>query len=176
MVLATVIAGLFIINEIQLTRCFDKPRAFILKQIIRENQKREEALLLDFCDLVNQPDQYLGQKVKTKAVIVVVVDPTTDGEAILYLPNCDGKDKRVIVANDSTLSIPDKEFSKLMPVLNEQKDAVLARAEVIVIGTIKPPPSHTFRKYKISLEIVTIETVKRVNEGLSWPSENEKNN
>lgn len=33
MVLATVIAGLFIINEIQLTRCFDKPRAFILLDI-----------------------------------------------------------------------------------------------------------------------------------------------
>lgn len=176
MFLVVFIAGVFTISEMKFVGYFEMPKSSTLRQLIHKNQEKDKILLLDFCDLVSAPEQHLGLKIKTKAILVVVANPTTDGEAILYQPDCDGKDKRVIVADDSSLSIPDKEFSKLMPTLREPKDAVLARAEVVVTGIIKSPPSHTFRKYKISMEIVTIETVKRVNENMSWPKSNERNN
>ena len=141
------------------------PTAFV-----QTSQKKESMQFISYCDLVHAPEKYSGQSLQTRAIIVAVVAPTTDGHTILYSPDCDGKNNRVVVADDLTLLIPESEYKKLDRALRSQKtDRKIARVEVTVTGKFKFPMNDTFNKHQPSLEVISIEEITQVRDDVPWP-------
>jgi len=133
-------------------------------------RKTESVQFVDYCDLVRASEKYSGQKVQTRAIVVAVVAPTAHGPTVLYSPDCDGKNNRVIVADHQTLLIPKKESRKLDRAFENQKtERKFARVEIKVTGKFKFPMNTTIYKHLPSLEIISVEEIKQVKDDVPWP-------
>jgi hypothetical protein len=129
----------------------------------------QTANLVKYCDLIKEPEKYSGKMVNLRAIIVAIIEPTADGYTVLYLPECDGKGNRVLIADNFTLRIPEKENNKLLPIFDEMKGGMLARAEISVSGMFRLAKHSTVKDHTLILEVLTIENVKKVAEDVPWP-------
>lgn len=122
---------------------------------------------VDFCTLAANPEAYAGKLVKVKAIVGMVIGPTSDGDNILYSPDCEGKRDRMLIEEE----LSEKALARVGRFIKgPNPNQKVGRAEVVLVGRIHGPGRFGYLvDYEFAFEVIKIEKIGKVSPRTPWP-------
>lgn len=128
---------------------------------------------ISFCTILDKPERYNGQKIRTEAILVQSRQATVDGgDPIFYSLSCNAKDKVSLVEYSQSYNLNTKIQEELNGIIARSKNAKLGRAKIEVIAQFEVAPQGGFGHldaFQSRFVIFSLEHVSSLSESSAYP-------
>lgn len=123
----------------------------------------QQATFVNFCDLYETPEKYEGKLIRTKAILVAIIEPVIHGDSsFLISPAC--KELQVMCTYGYSEPPTSKMGKKLKKLFFNSKKGAQGRAEVVLQGTFEIAKQGGFDEFstiRYRIDLAQIESAQK---------------